>query len=230
MTIWSRIAQVLQAVGAGSAGLLDRLVAVVLGTSEQRRGVAFTVAVVALSAKMARVDGKVTNDEVAAFRRYFSVAPGEEPSVRRLFALAQADVAGYETYARRIGALFADEPTVREDVLEGLFLIAAADGWLHESELVFLERVSELFLVTPAAFRRIKAHFVQDPNDPYVILGISPDADAVRLKARHRELVRSLHPDMLIARGVPAEFVRIANDRLAAVNAAWAQITAERGL
>jgi DnaJ like chaperone protein len=230
MTIWAKIAQVLQAVGASSAGLLDRLVAAVLGTSEQRRGVAFTVAVVALSAKMARVDGKVTNDEVAAFRRYFSVAPGDEPSVRRLFALAQADIAGFEAYARRIGALFADEPTVREDVLEGLFLIAAADGWLHESELAFLERVAELFQVSPAAFRRIKAHFVDDPDDPYAVLGVAPDADPPTLKARHRTLVRALHPDMLIARGVPPEFVRIANDRLAAVNAAWARIAAERGM
>lgn len=230
MTIWSRIAQVLQSVGAGGAGLLDRLVSAVLGTSEQRRGVAFTVAVVALSAKMARVDGRVTNDEVEAFRRYFSVAPGEESSVRRLFALAQADVAGYETYAARIGALFADEPRVREDVLEGLFLIAAADGWLHESELAFLERVAALFHVSPATFHRIKARYVSDPDDPYVILGVSPDASPTEIKARHRQLVRSLHPDMLIARGVPAEFVRIANDRLAEVNAAWAKVTAERRL
>lgn len=230
MAIWARIGQLLQAIGTGSAGLLDRLVSAVIGSGEQRRGVAFTVAVVALSAKMARVDGVVTNDEVAAFRRYFSVAPGDEPSVRRLFALAQADVAGYETYARRIGALFADEPCVREDVLEGLFLIATADGWLHESEAAFLDRVAELFQVSPDAYRSIKRQFVEDPDDPYLVLGIPPGSTVVALKARHRELVKALHPDMLIARGVPPEFVRIANERLAVVNAAWAQIAAERGL
>jgi DnaJ like chaperone protein len=230
MAIWARISQMLQALGSGGANLLDRLVTAVLGSGEHRRGVAFTIAVVALSAKMARVDGLVTNDEVAAFRRYFSVSPGDEPAVRRLFALAQADVAGYETYARRIGALFADEPCVREDVLEGLFLIATADGWLHESEIAFLDRVAELFRVSPVAYRGIKAQFVEDPEDPYVVLGIAPTADAITLKARHRELVKTLHPDKLIARGVPPEFVRIANERLAAVNAAWSQIALERGL
>jgi len=230
MPIWANIRQLLLTIGAGGANLLDRLVSAVLGSGEHRRGVAFTVAVVALSAKMARADGIVTNDEVAAFRRYFSVAPGDEPAVRRLFALAKADIAGYETYARRIGALFADEPMVREDVLEGLFLIAAADGWLHEAEIDFLDAVARHFQVSPAAYRRIKARFVEDPDDPYVVLGLSHDVDATALKSRHRELVRSLHPDLLIARGVPPEFVRVANDRLAAVNAAWTRIAAERGL
>ena len=53
------------------------------------------------------------------------------------------------------------------------------------------------------------------------------DADLKRL---YRKRVSESHPDREIARGLPAEAIRIATERLAAINAAWARIEAERGL
>ena len=231
MSVWQRLGSLLQAIGSGGASLADRLVTAILGDEAHRRSVAFTAAIVALSAKMARADGIVTDDEVAAFRSYIHVPPQEETHVRRLFQLAQRDVAGFEYYAARIATLFADEPALKEDVLEGLFLIAAADGFIHESELAFLERVSEILAVDRGAYACICArHVAAGPRDPYVVLGIPRDASDGALKARYRDLVRRHHPDRFIARGVPPEFVRIANDRLAAINAAFGQIATERGL
>jgi len=231
MSIWQRLGALLQAVGSGGAGLIERLVAAIVGDEAQRRGVAFTVAIVALSAKMARADGIVTADEVAAFRRFFQVPPQEEANVRRLFGLAQGDVAGFEHYAARIAALFAAEPSLKEDVLEGLFLIAAADGFIHQDELAFLDRVAEILAVGPASYGCIRArHVVAGPRDPYVVLGIGREASAAVVKAHYRDLVRRHHPDSFIARGVPPEFVRIANERLAAINAAFGQIAKERGI
>ena len=117
-----------------------------------------------------------------------------------------------------------------EDILDGLFEIAKADGVLHPGEAAFLERVAEIFGFAPDEFRRIRAsHFGPDAADPYVILGVAYDASEEEIKRTYRLLVRENHPDSLIARGVPEEFVRLATDKLAAINGAYRKDRARSG-
>ena len=131
----------------------------------------------------------------------------------------------------RSRSLFLGNPAMLEDVLDGLFEIAKADGVLHPCEARFLERVAEIFGFAPNEFRRIRAsHFAPELTDPYVILGVSYVADDDEMKQTYRRLVRENHPDSLIARGVPAEFIKLANDKLAAINTAYEKIRAERGV
>jgi DnaJ like chaperone protein len=154
----------------------------------------------------------------------------EEASVRRLFNLARQDIAGFEYYAGQIAQLFKGNPAMLDDILDGLFDIAKADGVLHPGEARFLERVAEIFGFAPNEYRRIRAsHFAPELTDPYVILGISYVADEEEIKQTYRRLVRENHPDSLIARGVPAEFIKLATDKLAAINTAYEKIRAERG-
>ncbi len=125
------------------------------GESADAPGVVFTIAIIALGAKMAKADGVVTRDEEEAFKRIFRVPPSEEANVRRIFNLARQDTAGFEAYAKQIARLFRGNPAILEDVLDGLFEIAKADGVLHPGELAFLERVAEIFGFTPV---RIPPH------------------------------------------------------------------------
>ena len=156
--------------------------------------------------------------------------PQEEANVRRIFNLARQDVAGYEAYAGQIARLFMDNPAMLEDILDGLFEIAKADGVLHPGESAFLERVAEIFGFAPNEFRRIRAsHFAPELTDPYVILGLSYVADEEEIRQTYRRLVRENHPDSLIARGVPEEFVKLANDKLAAINARLCEDPARAG-
>lgn len=192
-------------------------------------GVAFTIAMIALSAKMAKADGVVTEAEIEAFDRIFRVPPEEQPTVRRFFDLARQDTAGYEAYAAQIARMYAHQPAVLEDILDGLFEIAAADKVFHPDEEAFLERVADIFGFSPGEFRRIRAsHFPLDSADPYVVLGVEFDASDEEIKHTYYRLVRENHPDSLIARGVPEEFVKIANDKLAAINGAYDRIQKER--
>ena len=193
--------------------------------------IAFTVGVIALSAKMAKADGQVTRSEVDTFKKIFHVPPGEEKNVGRIFDLARRDVAGFESYAKQIGRMFRDRRNVLEDLLDGLFRIAMADGVFHPSEETFLRRVAEIFGFSEHEFLRIKAgHLGPDAADPYVILGLAHDAPNDEIKQTYRKLVRENHPDALIARGVPEEFVEIANDKLAKINDAYDRIAKERGI
>jgi len=234
MSIWGKI-------GGAAAGMLvggpiGAAVGVLAGhylfdrEASGDPGVAFTIAMIALAAKMAKADGVVTEAEVQAFDRVFRVPAAETAAVRRFFDLARQDTAGYEAYAGQIARAFAGNPAVLEDILDGLFEIAAADGVLHPAEGAFLERVADIFGFAPNEFRRIRAsHFAPDAADPYVVLGLDYDAGDDEIRHTYLRLVRENHPDSLMARGVPEEFVRLATDKLAAINGAYEKIQAERG-
>lgn len=197
----------------------------------ERDQIAFTIGVIALAAKLAKADGTVTRDEVDVFKRVFPVPHEEEANVGHLFNLAKQDVAGFDSYAKQLASLFRSRPGVLEDLLDSLFLVAKADNRLHAGELEYLKHVAQIFGFTSSQFERIRAsHFGPDREDPYVILGVdrlSPDAD---VKRAYHALVRENHPDSMIARGVPEEFVRLANEKLAAINAAYEVIKKERGI
>src|ERR1700744_2089174 len=191
-------------------------------------GVAFTIAIIALGAKLAMADGLVTADEEEAFTRVFRVPESEMANVQRIFNLARRDTAGYEAYAAQIARMFRTSPGMLEDIMDGLFEIAKADGVFHPGEARFLERVAEIFGFSPNVFRRIRASHFVDAADPYVILGVSYEAGEEEVRRAYRLLVKENLPDSLIGRGVPPEFVKLANDKLAAINAAYEKIRKER--
>ena len=191
---------------------------------------AFTLALVALSAKMAVADGVVTTSEVHAFRNFVKVPSEDADQIERFFELAQQDVAGFKSYARKVKRLFADSPQTLESVLEGLFTIAAADGMIHEGELEFLKDVSDIFGFPVMKFEQIAAQFMVENNgsDPYLVLGVLPEASNADIKRAYRELVLLHHPDRLIANSVPEEMAEMGMERIAAINVAYDLITKAR--
>ncbi|MEQ1867243.1 MAG: DnaJ family molecular chaperone, partial [Micropepsaceae bacterium] len=197
----------------------------------QRDEVAFTIGVIALAAKLAKADGTVTRDEVEVFKRVFPVPREEEANVGHLFNLAKQDVAGFDSYAKQLASLFRGRPGVLEDLLDSLFVIAKADDRLHPGELEYLRSVAMIFGFSEGQFQRIRAsHFGADHEDPYVILGVERSIADEELKRAYHKLVRENHPDSLIARGVPEEFVRLATEKLAAINGAYDNVKKERGI
>ena len=226
MSIWTRIAAAISALAAGEglSAVFDRL------RVSPDRTVAFTIAVIALGAKMAKADGEVTRDEVAAFREVFHIPRSEEAHAARVFNLARTDVAGFEDYAARIGRMFTAADTTLANLMEGLFHIALADGQYHPREDAFLRRVAEIFGFDDRQFARIRAQFVPDADrDPYDVLGVAPDADMATIRAAWRAQVRDSHPDRMIARGLPEEAIKLAEKRLIAINRAWERIAETRG-
>jgi len=197
----------------------------------ERDEIAFTIGVIALAAKLAKADGTVTRDEVDVFKRVFPVPREEEANVGHLFNLAKQDVAGFDSYARQLAGLFRGRPGVLEDLLDSLFLIAKADDSLHPGELEYLRHVSQIFGFSEGEFQRIRAsHFGPDHEDPYVILGVEHGISDDDLKRAYHRLVRENHPDSMIARGVPEEFVKLANEKLASINGAYDIIKKQRGI
>ena len=230
MTIWTKIAEVLSAVGDSVSEALASIVGAPRAKRDPQKSIAFTIGVIALSAKMAKADGVVTPAEVSAFKEIFVVRPDEMANVARVFNLAKQEVAGFDSYARKIERLFSDQPEVLEDLVDGLFHIARADGVVGAEELHFLEQVAEIFGLSHK-FGCIRSRNLRgQESDPYTVLGIDCDASDAELKAHYRKLVKDNHPDRHIAAGMPEEAVAIATNRLARITEAWSQVERERGL
>jgi DnaJ like chaperone protein len=201
------------------------------GSPDPTKQIGFTIAVIALSAKLAKADGVVTKDEIAAFREVFQVPPDEVRNVARVFDMARKSAAGFQPYARQVAGMFADNPAVLEELLGCLFHIAKADGRIADEEADYIAKVARIFGFDDAAFTRIRAENLgPDAADPYTVLGVAADASDAAVRRAWRELVRENHPDRLIAQGMPEEFVAIANDKLATINAAWDRVSQQRGL
>jgi DnaJ like chaperone protein len=190
---------------------------------------AFSTAVTALGAKLARADGRADSDEFAIFAEVFQPDPGSEGNVQRLYELASQTTHGYESYARRLAKRYSACPQLLEDVLSGLFHIAGADGAVTGPEIDYLESVSGLLGLSPLTYRRVKAmHLGAASDDPYVILGVPYDASDEALKSARRSLLEDFHPDRVRARGLPEEYLEVFTAKAAAVNRAFDEAMGER--
>lgn len=234
MTIWQRIVEGATRLANGeSIGSLLGLSAPSDddGVHPGLRQMGFTIGVIALGAKMARADGAVSEIEIEAFRDFFHVPAGEEKNVERFFDLAKRDVAGFETYARQVAALFPDAPEILENVLEGLFAIARADGPIDAAEADYLAKVARLFGLDSNRFERAKAAALGVIEcEPCVVLGIDPLATDEQIREAWLRQVRAHHPDRLIAQGLPEEAIAIASRKVALINDAYDRLRRQRGL
>ena len=233
MSIWQQIATFVGSFPLGSA--LAGSIANILDPDNwlpHGRETAFTMSIIALSAKMAVADGVVSRPEVAIFHRLVDIPPGADKHVDRFFALAQQDVAGFESYARKVRKLFADSPATLEHVLDALFEIATSDGLVHGDELAYLEAISEIFGFDAVRFEQIASQHVLLPTghrDPYAVLGLVPDATDEEVRRTYRRLVSEHHPDRMIAKGVPQELLGLASAKMASINTAYRDVTRARG-
>ncbi|MEO1747933.1 MAG: DnaJ family molecular chaperone [Pseudomonadota bacterium] len=226
MSVFSRMAEILvDGVTNAVAATIERVRTAFEGDPDTRARVAFSIAMIALSAKMAKADGIVTQDEVEAFQEIFDIPEQERSRVSRLYNLAKQDTAGFQAYARQLAELCGRSETgdsAHGDILDGLFHIAKADGIVHDKELAFLSEIATIFGIREEQFDAITArHVDKGDNDPWRILGLDPNSTMAQARRLYLDLVRRNHPDQMVARGVPPEFVRIADERMAVINAAW---------
>ncbi len=203
-----------------------------LGAGDQEtKQAAVSIALVVLAAKMAKADGRVTREEIDAFKRVFAVPQAHAAAIGRIWDEARREATGFEPYAEQIVQIFPHDTTMREELLGALFQIAMADGELHERERDYLTRVAQIFGFDERGFAQIMArHMGGGESDPYQVLGVEPKASDEEIKQTYRRLIREHHPDKLIAEGMPEEMIQVANEQMAAINAAYDRIAKLRGM
>lgn len=215
--------------------LLDRLEPVRVDLRKRFRpenpasSVDFSIAFIALAAKLAKADGHVCVREVVMFRQVMEIPAAEEHNVGRIYDLCRQETVGFEAYATRVHRLIrghAEEELIRENLLDALFHIAMADGVYHPEEDRFLRRTSELLGLAAPEFDRLRARHVPEAWDPYRVLGLSPDTPSEGVREKWKALVRRNHPDLLVSKGLPKEMLLIAERRLQDINRAYEEVLA----
>ena len=192
----------------------------------------FAIGVVVISAKLAKCDGPVNRREIDEFKRHFRVPAHAARDVGRLFDQARESPESADGYALHMGEAFSDNLGVLDDVLAALFAIARADKPLNGAEQTFLEGIWRGFGLGQDAWERGIGRSARPKaeDDPYAVLGVPPNIDDNALRAAWLQLMRENHPDTLASRGVPAEFIARASEKVAKINAAWDTIKRRRGV
>lgn len=201
------------------------------GSGVEDAQLSFLLGFIALAAKVAKADGRVTRDEVAAMKGVVEIPEGAEAAVRDVFNEAKGDAGGYEPYAEQVARLLGYRRAVLEDLLGALVMISHADGVYSPAERACIAGIARVFRLRERDVRRIERMFVVDGGgDPYEVLGVGPEASDQEVKGAYRAFVKDNHPDKVRAQGLPEEFVEVANRKAAEVNAAYDRIKRERGL
>jgi DnaJ like chaperone protein len=201
-----------------------------------RREEVFAITVTVLAAKLCKCDGPIKRSEIDAFKRNFRIPPSSARGIGRLFDQARDSNDSFEPYAAQLAEAFADTRGVLEQVLVSLFGIARSDGPVNAREQEFLRRVHRRFGLDQTAWdqafgeQQPRRPMEVDADDPYLELGVTRSATGEELRATWKRLMRENHPDSLASRGVPADFIARASEKVARINAAWDRIKRDRGL
>lgn len=191
---------------------------------------AFTLSAVALAAKLIELAQGDERGCMARLCAAFALSDTGIADIERLLGTARQEHSDLDAYIREIAAIFDGDAATRADLVDLLFDVGAADTASPEV-LAYLGMVAEKLEVPPEALERIAArHFDQPPTDPYDVLEIAPDASDETVRSAWRRLAQAIHPDVMAAHGVPGPIARAAAPRLSAINAAYDDIRAERGM
>ena len=214
--------------GAVAGHAIDtKILPAYISNDENYKSIVFTAGVIALSAKMAKADGKVTKEEILTFRQLVQIPKDDINQVSKLWELAKETTDGYELYAKQIYSLFRNQSEILERILDILFEIAKSDGKIDSAELNYLKNVSNIFNFDEIIFQKLLA--LHNPeNNSFEILGVKISDSLEDIRKKWKEMVKNNHPDKLVGQGMPIEFIESANQKLAIINSAFEEIKSLR--
>jgi len=235
MSIWGSL--IGGFVGFSFAGPIGALIGSMLGgrissarRSNFQRGFAhsqqvFAIALIILTAKLAKADGHVSKEELIAIKDKLKIPEHEIDQVGKIFDKAKKDSLGYEPYARQIAQIYRNNPAVLDEVINILFYIAEADSNVSDSETTMIKSIANIFGINDSQFEGIKeSRKSSDKLNPYIVLGCNPNDDFATIRKKYLLLSKEHHPDVLVSKGVPQEVIEESKKKMRAVNAAFDQI------
>ena len=201
--------------------------------NETEKQLAFATGVIVIAAKLSKADGKVTENEIIKFREVFDFDPKDEGAIGEIFNNAKRTSEGYEVYAKQLQSVFGNQQELYIEFINSLFKIAFADGELHSNEEEMIEGIALIFNMPNEILSSIKSQFINvvnemDLSNDYKILLSDPSDSDGEIKKKYFKLVKEYHPDTLISKGLPEEFLKFANERLANINKSYDKIVKYR--
>ena len=191
----------------------------------------FATSVIAISAKLAKADGRISKSEILAFKKIFDFPAEDEKAISNIFNSAKENIDDYKDIAEQVYKVFKSDKGLLFELLNSLFSIAYADRELHPKEKLMLSDIAKIFQISSNEFESLnnifEAKISEDNNSKnrsYKILGLSENASLEEVSKQYRKLIKEYHPDKLQGMGLPKEFIELANQKLSAINKAYTEI------
>ena len=199
--------------------------------SHEAKDVSFIQSIAGLSAKIAKADGNVSENEIRIFKKTFNA--DRNPQVARIFNEAKKTTDGYQAYAKQLKILSKDNLDMKESIIENLFKIGIADGAITDDELIIFDDIANIIEIPQGNYTLIKNRFTAKPkdteiNNDYEILGVFYNASDKEIKRRWLNLINEYHPDKIQAAGGSEKEIEVATKKMAEINNAYEHIMKQR--
>lgn len=194
--------------------------------------------IVALTAKVAKADGKVCELEGQLIRDmldelsgYFSHKEKAKEILEKILIEEDHEDDNIELIAKEFLNYTNQDPGKRVKVVEHLINLAFIDKHLSENEEDIIRKIAFYLQIPSGQFEAVLNRFKSfykgyktSDLDPYEVLGVTEDVTAAELKKRYRELVKENHPDIVRGKGLGEEYVEKATVKLQEINGAYEKI------
>ncbi len=194
---------------------------------------AYFISLFSILGKMSKIDGVVTKDEIKVVQNVInrlSMVEDERKFARRVFNEAKNSMYTIEDFASQLHRIIHNQPTLVISFFNLLFEIAAADGRMHQNEENALKSVQSIFRISDRQYDNIKAVYFGNIDKHYRVLNCTPNSTNEEIKSNYKKLVKDFHPDKIISKGLPEEFVEFAEGRFREIQESYEIIAKERGI
>ncbi len=227
------------------------------GDKERVQTVFFTT-VFSVMGHLAKIDGRVSEDEIAMARTVMQQMRLDEAQQKFAIDLFQRGKQA-DFQLDPILQQFRQECARRRNLLqmfiEILLHAAYADGSMHPQEKRLLSHICQQLGFSPAEFHmldnmvRAQRAFADDqpqsghryqhaPPKPradrlqeaYAMLGVASSASDSEVKRAYRRQMNQHHPDKLVAKGLPEQMLKMATEKTQEIKAAYETICAVRNM
>lgn len=184
-----------------------------------------------LLATFSAADGAVTREEIDIvdhFIRYeLRLNENSRQKAIRYFDQAKYSNKSFAYYAENLAESIQYNPNVLNTVMNLLFRLSDVNGGPSNrqeellEDLQFIFRLSHERTYTSGSSQRTGLSRRDQLKQAYNTLNLKPGADKSRVKKKYRELVKQYHPDKIIAKDLPDEFVEMAQKKFAEIQSAY---------
>lgn len=204
------------------------------GRKDNALQIAFTFYVIAIAAKLARVDlgvsAKTEEAEVDSFKEIFSIPELELDKVDEFYSEAIHDDIVATHYAKQLVNLFPKNRLLLEELVDDLLVFADADSPMTSGKVRFLKEVVLALRFNEAFFGRVlRKHLLVTHHDSYKLLDVPRNISFVDLKKKYRNKVKDWHPDKFTGANVAPELAQIAREQFDIYSKAYEIVRKERG-
>jgi DnaJ like chaperone protein len=194
----------------------------------------FFVAAFSMLAKLAKADGRVTQEEIDAVEKFMVYDLNLDPQGRilatNIFHAAIESRENFNDFAAQFYSQFQSQYQMLDLMIDILLRVSVADGTVSPREEKLILSAIRIFNFSDEKYRKLKSRYIQDYEKYYAILGCDKKDSKEHIKKQYRKLVSDYHPDKIASKGLPDEFTKFANDKFREIKEAYDVIKKEKGI